>query len=168
MKNVKLQARTCLVTILCCHHTSSSHLSPSSSCMANCQASAPPAQHAAHPLSPVQSWPRRGWQVRSRWRQVGPGLTTWCGQTGIRAWTASIPHRDYFLVHFLLSSACCPSCLSSLWFLLLKYGLEKAGFPRSITLSPTFSCYLHQRSQAHTFETECHLKDNQLKKKKKD
>lgn len=53
------------------------------------------------------------------------------------------------------------------WFLLLKHGLEKAGFPRSITLPPTFSCYLHQRSQAHTFETECHLKDYQLKKKKK-
>lgn len=30
-----------------------------------------------------------------------------------------------------------------------------------------FSCYLHQRSQAHTFETECHLKDYQLEKKKR-
>lgn len=46
----------------------------------------------------------------------------------------------------------------------LKAQLRK-GRPRSITLPPTFSCYLHQRPQAHTFETECHIKDYQLKKK---
>lgn len=49
----------------------------------------------------------------------------------------------------------------------LKAWPRKAAFPRSITLPPTFSCYLHQRSQAHTFETKCHLKDYRLKKKKK-
>ena len=41
----------------------------------------------------------------------------------------------------------------------------RKGRPCSITLPPTFSCYLHQRPQAHTFETECHVKDYQLKKK---